>query len=467
MLRAGVGLLTLLCVGAPLPTNAQTPTQQFPAQPLTLDQAIQYASDHYPTVKAVLEQVNASAAGVDVARAAYLPRLDSLWQSNRATANNVFGQVLPQSVIPALSGPVLPAASGQSVWGSATGALFSWEAVDFGLRHADVASAQAALTQARADEALTRLDVQSAVAQAYLALLASEQAVTAAQADLDRRNVLLQRVQALVSNQLRPGADASRAQAEQAAARIRLSQAQQTQAITQTGLVRMLGATGAVTIAGDALLGRVPPTETEPTPASAHPLAQLRQAAVAQAQAQHDAVARTDLPHILVESSVFARGSGASPDGTFDGSVRGLWLNRTNWAAGIQVQFPNLFDFSTLRARKAAAAATERASAAQYDEAVLTITNEQQAAAALLRSTRAIVNDTPVELSAARDAEAQARARYDAGLASIVDVADAQSLLAQAEMQDRLARIDVWRALLAAAVANGDLAPFIDAVRHP
>ncbi len=113
---------------------------------LSLDQAMQYAVDHYPAVRAALETSAASAAGVRVARAGYLPRLDSLWQSNRATANNVFGQVLPQSVMPAMSGPVLPAASGQSVWGSATGALFSWEPVDFGLRAAVVAGAQAALS---------------------------------------------------------------------------------------------------------------------------------------------------------------------------------------------------------------------------------------------------------------------------------------------------------------------------------
>jgi outer membrane protein TolC len=101
---------------------------------LTIDQAMQYAADHYPTVRAAVEQVNASTAGVDVARSAYLPRLDSLWQSSRATANNIFGQVLPQGVIPAMSGPVLPSTSSQSVWGSATGALFSWEPFDFGLR---------------------------------------------------------------------------------------------------------------------------------------------------------------------------------------------------------------------------------------------------------------------------------------------------------------------------------------------
>ena len=137
-------------------------------QAFTLDQAMQYAVDHYPTVRAALEQVNASTAGVSVAKSAYLPRLDSLWQSNRGTANNIFGQVLPQSVIPAMSGPVLASASGGSVWGSATGALFSWEPFDFGLREAAVAGAEAALARARAGEALTRLDVQTAVGTAFL-----------------------------------------------------------------------------------------------------------------------------------------------------------------------------------------------------------------------------------------------------------------------------------------------------------
>ena len=80
-------------------------------QTFTLEQALQYALDHYPTVRAALEQVNASAANVAAAKTAYLPRFDALWQTSRATANNIFGQLLPQSVIPSLSGPVLPSAS--------------------------------------------------------------------------------------------------------------------------------------------------------------------------------------------------------------------------------------------------------------------------------------------------------------------------------------------------------------------
>jgi outer membrane protein len=131
------------------------------------------------------------------------------------------------------------------------------------------------------------------------------------------------------------------------------------------------------------------------------------------------------------------------------------------------VVFPNAFDFSSLRARKAAAAASARAETALYDEALLAVTSQQQMATAMVQAARAVAAHTPVQLSAAQQSESQARARYQAGLASIVEVADAQSLLAQAEMQDQLARIDVWRAMLAQAAAQGTFAPFVSLVDTP
>jgi outer membrane protein TolC len=460
-------LVGVLATPVALWAQAATTGQATAPQVFTLDQAIQYAVDHYPTVRAALEQVNVSAAGVSVARAAYLPRLDSLWQSNRATANNIFGQVFPQSVIPAMSGPVLPSASGQSVWGSATGALFSWEPVDFGLRQATVVGAEAAVTRARAGEVLTRLDVQSAVGAAFLGILAAQRAVTATQADFERRDVLARTAHTLVDNQLRPGAEASRADAERAAAQTRLIQAQATLTLAQTTIARVLGVTaGSVTIDAANLLEQVPGAAVAAAAATTHPLAQIHQAAVDVARAQEQVLARTDLPRLYVQSSVFARGSGANPNGQLDGSFEGLGLDRVNWAAGVQVQFPNVFDSSTLRARKAAAAAVGRAETALYDEALLTITSQQQAAAAMVQAARAVAANTPVQLAAARQSEAQARARYQAGLASIIEVADTQSLLAQAEFQDELARVDVWRALLAEAVAQGTLTPFLNLV-HP
>jgi outer membrane protein TolC len=456
-----IGVVVLsAAVGAQGSTTPAAPTT------LTLEQALQYALEHYPTVRAALEQVNASTANVSVAKAAYLPRFDAVWQTNRATANNTFGQLLPQSVIPPISGPVLPSPSSQSVWGSAAAGLFSWEPADFGLRSAVVREAEAAVVRARAEEGLTRLSVQNAVGVAFLAVVSAQQAAASADADVQRREVLARAAHALADNQLRPGAEASRADAELAAARTRAIQARQAVTLAQTTLTRVLGMPdGVVTVNTVRLSDNVAAAVPTAVAAAWHPLVQSEQAAVDLARARETVLTKTDRPRLYLQSSVSARGSGANPDGSFDGGTDGLGLERANWAAGVQVVLPNLFDVSSLRARRAAAIALTRAESARYDETVLTVTSQQRAADAMVDAAYAIAQNTPIQLTAAQQSEAQARARYDAGLASITEVAEAQNLLAGAEYQDAAARVDVWRALLARAVAQGNLTSFVDLLR--
>jgi outer membrane protein TolC len=64
-------------------------------------------------------------------------------------------------------------------------------------------------------------------------------------------------------------------------------------------------------------------------------------------------------------------------------------------------------------------------------------------------------------VAAARAADRQATARYQAGLGNIAEVADAQRLLTQSEIDDALARVAVWRGLLSVAAAAGDIQPFV------
>jgi outer membrane protein TolC len=431
-----------------------------------LPEALEYANTHYPTVRAAIEQVNASAANVAVARSAYLPRFDALWQTNRGTVNNIFGQLLPQSVIPSLSGPVLPASSSDTAWGTAAGGLLSWEAFDFGLRGSAVHEAEAGVTRARADEAVTRLAVQHAVALAFLNAVAAQQAVTAAEADVQRRQTVAQAAHALADNQLRPGAEASRADAERAAALTRAIQARQALTIARATLTQVLGLVdGPVVVNASTLVDAALPQTVAPSQDRLqHPLMQSGQAAVDLARARESVLAAANRPRVLLQSSLFARGSGATPDAILGGS-QGLGFDRANWAAGVQIVFPNLFDFASLRARRAAAGALTRAEGARYDEAVLKITSEERAAEAMVAATREIAQNTPVQLAAAQQSETQARARYEAGLASIVEVAEAQTLLVQAEYLNAVARVDVWRALLSQAVARGTLGSFIDTLR--
>jgi outer membrane protein TolC len=67
---------------------------------------------------------------------------------------------------------------------------------------------------------------------------------------------------------------------------------------------------------------------------------------------------------------------------------------------------------------------------------------------------------------AARASEQQQQARYRSGLATVVDVAAAESVLAQAEGDDAIVRLAVWRAELGVAAAQGDLQPFLEMLQH-
>src|ERR1700760_2866570 len=132
------------------------------AQTLSIVSVVQDAERDYPLIHVTEAELNASIANIQLSRTAYLPRVDGLAQFNRATRNNVFGALLPQSILPSMSGPVIGTNNGGSVWGSATGLLVNWQPFDFGLRHAKVEAAAAARDRANAYVQRSQLEVSSA-----------------------------------------------------------------------------------------------------------------------------------------------------------------------------------------------------------------------------------------------------------------------------------------------------------------
>jgi outer membrane protein TolC len=373
--------------------------------------------------------------------------------------------LLPQSVIPSISGPVLSQTSDRGVWGSAGGVLVSWEPFDFGYRAATVDSAKAAQQRADAQLSLTRLDVAARAADAFLTLVASREKIRAAQADVDRREALAKSVHVLVDQELRPGADASRADAELAAAKIQLALAQQGERNSQADFEQLLGFAGKkVEIDSAGLLEDAPSTSIAEEALKDHPAAQVEAARIEEFEAKEREISKSYYPSFDLQGSFFGRGSGANPDGTFGTGTDGLGLMRRNWAFGLTATFPAM-DLVGLHFRKAIAQAGERAQHYAYDETLQELTNRSEKASAAYQAAQEIAANTPVELKAAQQGETQSRARYQAGLATIVEVADAQRLLLQSEIDDNLARLSLWRALLSEAFAAGQLQPFLDAVR--
>ena len=432
--------------------------------PLTLEAAVNNALSHYPAVRSALERRVAAHAGIGLARTAYLPSANVLWQGNRATRNNIFGLLLPQSAVPSISGPVLTSTSNRGAWGSAAGLLLSWEPFDFGYRRAEVDLARANEGVASAGVEISRLDVGAAAANAFLAVVAAQQQVRAAQADVDRRQVFSRVVHTLVNNQLRPGADASRSDAELAAARIALIQAQVSERVTRAELADLLAMPTANVVLDTTPLLQIPPAGMPERNIASHPEAAAQNARVQEAAAQVRVIDRSYYPRFNLQGSISGRGTGANLDGSFAGGTTGLDLQRENWAAGLTTSLPVLDIFAT-RSRKQIAKADQRAESARYQQTLQDLSAQVAEAQARFEGDLAIAQTTPAELQSARDSESQARARYQAGLANIVEVTEAQSLLVRVETDDAVARLNAWRTLDALAVAQGDINPFLEIVR--
>src|SRR5207244_931214 len=108
-------------------------------------------------------------------------------------------------------------------------------------------------------------------------------------------------------------------------------------------------------------------------------------------------------------------------------------------------------DLPAIRAREAAQSATLRAQLARSRQIATDLRAQWNGAIATVDASQRIAANTPIQVSAARAATEQATARYQSGLGTIDQVAEGQRLLTQAEIDDALARLGIWRALLGVA----------------
>ncbi len=435
-------------------------------KPLSIASVVEGAERDYPLIHVTEAELNASVANIRLSRTAYLPRVDGIAQFNRATRNNVFGALLPQNTVPSMSGPVIDSNNGGSVWGSATGLLVNWQPFDFGLRNANVRSAIAARDKADATVKRTQLEVSTAAADAYLTVVVAGQTKQAAQAAVDNWETLRQSVHALASAQLRPGADESRINAERAVAETQLALAEEAVEMSRATLAKFVikADTGSSQLASTEALSRLPAMVDDALPfqPAANPIMAEQKASVAQSAAQLHATERSWVPQFNLEAAGYARGTGAETNGQRLAGANGLAPNVGNYAVGVNITFP-FMDFASIHAREASQASTLVAAQANEQLADRTLQEQFAQARAALKATRAIAENTPVALSAAQTDLAQANARYKAGLSPIDDLAQAQRILVQAQIDDSIARLNVWRAFLHLQAVRGDLQPFLQA----
>jgi len=419
---------------------------------VTLDEALSYARDRQPRIKSALAEYEARRAEARVPRAQWLPQIGATAQVFVATSNNTTASYLtvPELDLPRIGGSK-STTEATATWSPSASTLagigLGQEVYDFGRISAQIAVADAYATMAKASADAVGLDVALGVEEAFHGVLAGKAVRAATEDALKRALTHRDYAQAGTKSGMRPPIDLTRAEADVSSLRVRLIQAESGLEASRAALAAAMGSDQLEVDAAET----PPDLSSAPAFADAMRTAAARNpailAALSRLDAQHaavSAVTRELLPNIFASATLTGRAGGAAPT-SGDTPYGSGWLpDVANWHIGLVLQW-NLFDAAVL-ARRAAAKAHEDAARADLELARMSVGLAAERAYLDLDAALRTLPGLQAAVDAARANQAQADARFKAGLGTIVELADAEALLTNSQLELAVGQFTVARA---------------------
>lgn len=439
-------LMLLLCLlhhhaqASPPPPLAPPLSPGTPA--LTLAQALAYSQDHQPELQRGLAQLAVRRGEAQIPRAQWLPRVGATAQLLVGTATNTTASYLNAREVdlPRIGGTRSAPDTSWTPYPSTLAALSAQQQVyDFGRIAAQTALADALTDVARAGTVALSLDIRLRVQESFQAVLSAKQIFQAA-AQADRRaQTHLELAEAGVRSGMRPPIERTRAQADVARAGVQRARAAGGLAAARAALAAAIGASS---LEVDALPSpqddtrSEAPTRLEDAIQRAAALSPELAAALAQLRAQQAAtmaLTRELLPDLFLSGSLSGRAGGAPPS-SGEGPYGAGWLPSVgNWDLALVLRW-SVID-PVLWARRKAARERERVAQAEVEVVRRAMTLEVQRAHLELTAAQQILPGLTATVTAGRANLEQAEARFRAGLGTIVELADAEALLVNAELE--------------------------------
>lgn len=435
---------------------------------LTLVGTVQLAEKYYPRVLQEQAEVRAAKRSVTLQKIReYNPDSMLSYQTVAASHNRLTQTLFSTSVLPATPGPGPERVTMNGNAFSGAGFIIDWSPIDFGLHKAMIGRAKADYSLSDATYGVTLLDVSVQAALSFLDALVMHEQVAVAEANVARFAEFSNVVHAQVNAGLQAGADASLADAQLANARNDLIRAKLNDELARAALAYAVGRGGdMVDIEPGGIVKVTEPADTQKVKPvfENHPLALQGKAVISTRQANKKILDKEYYPKFRWLGGVNLRGTTFMTNrGDVEApGVSGIFPVIPNWNVGLMIDLPFL-DIIRIKAEKKVV--LERISAAQhaYDLVLQGLRRDDVQARATVRAAVALAANMPVQVEAATLAAKQAQARYEAGLATIAQVAEANQILADSRVKEAVANVGVWRALLSVANVHGDLQPFLKA----
>ncbi len=431
MHRGGAGVFACIaCLLCPLLALGQT-------GPLTLAQAEAIALQNHPQIATAVNEAGVAGRHVVEARAPLYPTVSGEITGSQARYGSRLGAgALPDSLLFSRFGSGLQA--NQLI-------------TDFGRTGNLIASSRLQEQAAEQTVTATRYDVALNVDRAFFGVLQAQAFVKVAEDTVKARQTLLDQISALAGAQLKSQVDVSFAQVSLADAKLLLIRAQDSLKRAYADLARALGQDKPVSYTLVEQTGSpAPPADAEPLIADAiQNRPELRELKLRLDAARKFEAAERDLKRPSV--SAIAVG-GALP--YLDQTPR--IAPKDYEAAAINVDIP-IFNGHLFTAREQAAHYEALASDQRLRNEQQQVERDVRAAWASASTAWQRIPVTDEMIRQARMALDLAQGRYNLGLASIVEITQAQLNFTQAQIENVTARYDYETAYAALQYSTGAL----------
>lgn len=409
-----------------------------PATPVaaryTLAQLTQLALQHNPDTRAAWAAAQAAAAELGIATADYLPSIDANASATRSRSATSSGAPLPR----------------QTRYNA--NLSVSYLLFDFGARGATRDAARAGLIAANLDQNQAIQNVVLAVEQAYYQLLGLQALEVATEQSLNTAEANLSAVKRRVAAGLATVGDVYQVETTVAQARLNLQQAQGQAAAARGTLATAAG------LAVDTPL----PLEPWPTQAPIAEVTAVVEELLTQARAQRPELIAAQARVEAAQASRRAAAAGGWPTLSLTGnSGRTRFVDQDDFpqsTVGLTLAVPLFNGFrTTYEVRRAEA---NRAQAeADRDRLYYDVQRQVWEAYYNQRTAAATITSALALQRSARQAAEVARARYRAGVGTVLEVLSTQTAESQADVQTIQAQLNWYVGVAQLAHALGTLGP--------
>ena len=418
--------------------------------PLSMKRAVEIALAPDGSARAALAQESIQQAKdrVAEARAALLPNLDTTVRENRQTINLqaygfAFNIPIPGFSIPSIVGPfnVFDARA------SAQQSLLNFSSVR------KYQASKATLAAVKFDNDATRNQVSDEVERAYLACLRADANRDTARANVELSEALLAQARRAQTAGTGTGIEVTRAEVQLANDRQRLIRAENDRTRTVLQLLKSMG------LHLDSSVEFTDKLDYKPIdPASSETLLEQARKARFELKTQQQREEAARLSHSAVKAERLPTIGALADYGAIGTDVVS---SRATYTLGASLRVP-VFDGGNRAARREESFSQYRQEQIRTKDVGQQIELQVRTALESLRSAAAEVDASRDGLSLAESELAQARRRYDAGVATSVEVTDAQTRLQRARDNQVIALYDYNVARLDLATATGAIGDYLN-----